>query len=316
MENTNSNDLEKLAKDPVIKIMQAFWGRCAINDQKTHSKQTAPADIKAIKDIQYEDNDIWHRLDVYYPSDIDINTDKLPVVIDIHGGGWMYATKELNEYYCKCIAKRGYTVFSMNYRLVPDVTVEGQLSDVMSAIDWIFENMSSYPADQNKVMLTGDSAGGQLASYAAVLLQSQDLKKIFSIDTIDRRINALLLTSPVAYMRTSGFMKIYTEKLWGLDYKKNGLYQYMDISDVMDFAQNFPPTYLITSSGDILARSQTHRLYDLLEERAIKSEIVDYPAVNGKSLPHVFNILDPFSEIGSKSIDAALEFYNRVLRTN
>ena len=48
------------------------------------------------------------RCDV--PNNISEN-DKLPVIIDIHGGGWMYGDKGLNENYCRALADRGYVVF-------------------------------------------------------------------------------------------------------------------------------------------------------------------------------------------------------------
>ncbi len=311
-----AGDLTKLKKNPVVKIMQAFWGICAKNDKKTHSRQTPPEDVIELKDIQYAGDDEWHLLDVYYPDDIDAERDKLPVIIDIHGGGWMYATKELNEYYCLSLAEQGYTVFSMNYRLVPDVTVNLQLSDIMTSIEWIFNHLSDFPADSRKIMLTGDSAGGQLASYAAILMQSEELRKVFDIESENRHINALVLTSPVVFMESSGLMKPYTERMWGTDFKNSKFSGYMDLSNILHFAKQFPPTYLITSSGDILARGQTHRLYDVLKKENIECEIADYPAFKGKSLPHVFSVLDPFDEMGSKANRGALDFYKKILDNN
>ncbi|MCD7722755.1 MAG: alpha/beta hydrolase [Clostridiales bacterium] len=303
-------DTAALAKHPVVKLMGAFWNMCAVSDEKKHSRQTPPSGVVKVKDIQYAGGDKWHLLDVYYPEN---TASPLPVIIDIHGGGWMYATKELNEYYCLCLAARGYTVFNINYRLVPAVTVDIQLSDVMLALKWIFENMHLYPCDSEKIMLTGDSAGGQLASYAAVLLQSSTLRSLFGVADIQKKLSALLLTSPVPFMNDAGLMSVYTRKMWGLDYKSKELYKYMDFCNVVDFAEYFPPTYLITSSGDMLARRQTHRAYDLLTSKNILCEIADYPAFKGKSLPHVFSVLNPFNEIGVKAIDSALEFFKSVL---
>ena len=59
----------------------------------------------------------------------------------------------------------------------PDVNE--QIKDVMSALKWIGENIDNYPCDCENIMLTGDSAGGMLASYASVLLQSQELRYIW-----------------------------------------------------------------------------------------------------------------------------------------
>ena len=138
-------------------LCNAFWKNVEKNDIKNIASQTEPEGIKRIYDIAYiDDGHPLHRLDVYYPE----NTEgKLPVIIDIHGGGWMYGNKELNRIYCLNLAKRGYTVFNMSYRLVPEVTVYDQLKDVMAAIDYIAKHLEDYPCDANNIMLTGDSAG-------------------------------------------------------------------------------------------------------------------------------------------------------------
>ena len=239
---------------------------------------------------------------------------KLPVIIDIHGGGWMYAEKGLNHHYCAALADRGYVVFNINYRLVPDVTVNQQLQDVARALRWIRDHGSQYPCDMQNIMLTGDSAGGQLAAYSAVLMQSAQLRKTF--DTVDPQmeLTALLLTSPVAFMRDGGLFSLYTKPMWGTDYKDKATYPYMDFDQIIDYAQALPPTYLITSSGDTLANKQTHRLYEVLQAHGVQAEIKDYAkAEYNQSLPHVFSVLQPFEPAGTAAIDKALAFYQQAM---
>ena len=296
--------------NPIVRIMQMVWRFCSDGDAKKHADQTPPENVEKIKDVAYvDDGNIYHQLDVYYPEGTPKDA-KLPVVIDIHGGGWMYGDKNLNEYYCLSIADRGYTVFNISYRLVPDVTVNEQLQDVALALQWISKNMANYPCDTSKIILTGDSAGGQLAAYSAVLLQSPELRERF--DVVDGKINVtgLLLTSPVSFMKDGGAFSIYTKILWGKDYKDKPTYNYMDLSEIVDFAK-LPPTYLITSGGDSLAHEQTHRAYDLLKEKGVQCEIADFgDDENGKPLPHVFSVLFPFDKSGTKAIDDALAFFN------
>lgn len=308
-----SENAKGLEKNPVMKLMEMIWYFCAGGDAKKHEKQTPP-EVEMIKDIPYiDDGNLYHMLDVYYPQGTSAS-DKLPVIIDIHGGGWMYATKDLNEYYCRALADRGFTVFSMSYRLVPDVTVNEQIQDVAFALKWIHDNMSSYPCDGENIMLTGDSAGGQLSVYSAVLLQSEELREIFDVVDAGMDIDALLLTSPVSYMK-DGAMSIYTKTLWGSDYKDKPTYDYMNLDEIIDYA-SLPPTYLITSSGDSLAHSQTLKAAELLESKGVEVTLRDYDKFNGKSLPHVFSVLEPFDEIGASTIDDAAAFYNQVIEEN
>lgn len=300
-----SDASEGMEKNLILKILQLVWISCDSSDKKTHESQVPP-EVDMQKDIPYiNDANPYHLLDVFQPKN---NTEKLPVIIDIHGGGWMYATKDLNEYYCRELSSKGYIVFSISYRLAPDVTVPEQIQDTAQALAYISEHLEEYNTN-GKVILTGDSAGGMLALYNTVLSQSGELRDKFGTVNPLLDINALILTSPVSYMKTAGFMGVYTKTLWGTSYKNSELYGYMDLSEIIDYAQNMPPTYFITSSGDSLANGQTHRAYDLFNEKGIKCEIVDFGKdENSKKLPHVFSVLDPFSQSGQKAINGALEF--------
>lgn len=302
-----------LESNPIIKIMQIVWKGVDKDDKKNHAEQTPPSKITKVKDIEYlNTGNPYHMLDVFYPEG-DLPEEGLPVIIDIHGGGWMYATKDLNEYYCMELASKGYTVFSISYRLVPDVTVNEQIQDCASALKWISENMKNYPANASSVMLTGDSAGGQLALYEAVLNQSPELREIFNTEATNLNIKALLLTSPVAYMKNGGMYSVYTKPLWGKDYKQKATYNYMDLSEIIEYADNMPPTFFITSSGDTLAHDQTVTAYNLFQERGIESELIDYGEYNGEKQEHVFSVLDPFSEPSQEVITKALDFYQKAL---
>ena len=219
----------------------------------------------------------------------------------------------MNENYCLELASRGYTVFSISYRLVPDVTVNEQIQDCSSALKWISENMKDYPANASSVMLTGDSAGGQLAAYETVLNQSAELREIFETEATDLNIKALLLTSPVAYMKSGGIYSLYTKPLWGKDYKSKATYNYMDLREIIDYADNMPPTFFITSSGDTLAHDQTVTAYNLFQEKGIESQLIDYGEYDGEKQVHVFSVLDPFTEPSQEVINEALDFYQKAL---
>lgn len=294
----------------IIGLMDKFWSMCAKKDAKLHATQTEPQGIKRICDIPYiDDGDRYHLLDVYYPEGTD---EPLPVIIDIHGGGWMYADKELNKMYCLNLAKRGFTVFNISYRLVPCVSVNEQLQDVMSALAFIQANLSSYPCDKESIMLTGDSAGGQLAAYAAVLMSAPRLRGVFEVEDSKMKLSFLMLTSPVAYMNAKGIMSIYTRIMWGKDYKQKPTYKYMNLDEIIDMG-TLPVTYMITSSGDFLAQKQTHRAAKDFAKRNIPVSVADFPKYNGKHLPHVFSVLEPESPAGIQAIDGAIAAYRRVI---
>ncbi len=303
-----------LENDIIVKIMQVSWKFCDKSDKKRMATQTPPENVVKVKDVEYlDDGNPYHKFDVFYPEGT-IPKEGLPVIIDIHGGGWMYASKDLNEYYCMELASKGYCVFSISYRLVPDVTVYEQIKDCTDALAYINSNMKNYPANKKTVMLTGDSAGGQLALYSTILNNNPDAREIFG--TVDTKLNikCLLLTSPVTYTKSGGWFSIYTKKMWGKDYKAKAAYNYIDLDEIMELANNMPPTYFITSSGDTLAHDQTVNAYNYFADKGYECEIQDFTDLrDGKKLPHVFSVLDPFDEYGQKAINNALDYYQKAL---
>lgn len=309
-----SDSAKGLENDIIVKIMQVSWKFCDKSDKKRMATQTPPENVVKVKDVEYlDDGNPYHKFDVFYPEGT-IPKEGLPVIIDIHGGGWMYASKDLNEYYCMELANKGYCVFSISYRLVPDVTVYEQIKDCTDALAYINSNMKNYPANKKTVMLTGDSAGGQLALYSTILNNNPDAREIFG--TVDTKLNikCLLLTSPVTYAKSGGWFSIYTKKMWGEDYKAKAAYNYMDLDEIMELANNMPPTYFITSSGDTLAHDQTVNAYNYFADKGYECEIQDFTDLkDGKKLPHVFSVLDPFDEYGQKAINNALDYYQKAL---
>ncbi|WP_294822792.1 alpha/beta hydrolase [uncultured Eubacterium sp.] len=309
-----SDSAKGLENDIIVKIMQVSWKFCDKSDKKRMATQTPPENVVKVKDVEYlDDGNPYHKFDVFYPEGT-IPKEGLPVIIDIHGGGWMYASKDLNEYYCMELANKGYCVFSISYRLVPDVTVYEQIKDCTDALAYINSNMKNYPANKKTVMLTGDSAGGQLALYSTILNNNPDAREIFG--TVDTKLNikCLLLTSPVTYAKSGGWFSIYTKKMWGKDYKAKAAYNYMDLDEIMELANNMPPTYFITSSGDTLAHDQTVNAYNYFADKGYECEIEDFTDLkDGKKLPHVFSVLDPFDEYGQKAINNALDYYQKSL---
>jgi arylformamidase len=126
-------------------------------------------------------------LDLYWKK----STTKQPVILYIHGGGWVFGDK--NEIHRKpeFFTKNGFAFISMNYRLRWDYTLYDQLEDVVSAISWIRSHSDAHNLDAKRIILMGHGAGGHLASLVAtdpgylttVDLQLTDIKAVVTIDT-------------------------------------------------------------------------------------------------------------------------------------
>lgn len=85
-------------------------------------------------------------------------------VLVIHGGGWTGGTKErVFERLCLPFLEKGYVVANVEYRLAKAALAPAAVVDVLQAAEWFRTNAQKYGVDKNKIIVTGDSAGGHLA---------------------------------------------------------------------------------------------------------------------------------------------------------
>ncbi len=91
-----------------------------------------------------------------------------PVMVYIHGGAWVAGDKSRVHRKDDFFNNRGYIFISVNYTLVPETTVEGQLEDIDAAIGYIVANVARVGGDPNNISLMGHSAGAHLVSMTAV----------------------------------------------------------------------------------------------------------------------------------------------------
>lgn len=129
-----------------------------------------------------------NQLDVYRPKDAQPG-DRRPVLLQIHGGGWIIGDKrEQGIPLMTNLARRGWVCVTANYRLSPQATMPDHIIDVKRAIAWIRKNIESYGGDPDFVCITGGSAGGNLSSLAA--LTANDPRFQPGFEDVDTRLEA------------------------------------------------------------------------------------------------------------------------------
>jgi len=101
---------------------------------------------------------------LYRPSaDVD-----LPLVVYLHGGGWVVGDLDTHDHVCRTLAnKTGMATLSVDYRLAPEHKFPAALDDAQAATVWAFENAVQLGVDPSRMAIAGDSAGGNLAAVIA-----------------------------------------------------------------------------------------------------------------------------------------------------
>lgn len=90
-----------------------------------------------------------------------------PVVVYAHGGGWVKGSRKRVYNMPEWLTDRGYVFVAIDYRKVPETTIDGQVRDLSSAISWVRGNIRRYGGDPARIVLMGHSAGAHLVAMAA-----------------------------------------------------------------------------------------------------------------------------------------------------
>ncbi|MCX7619759.1 MAG: alpha/beta hydrolase [Acidimicrobiales bacterium] len=144
--------------------------RAALNDLEHERRASRRYPVKISRNIVYHQvGNKKLRLDVHEPSVRAEPGTKRPVLVQIHGGGWTIGDKrEQGRLILRRMASDGWVCFNVNYRLSPRATFPDHIVDVKRAIAWIREHADDYGIDPGFIAVTGGSAGGHLASLAAL----------------------------------------------------------------------------------------------------------------------------------------------------
>lgn len=109
-----------------------------------------PEELDIHRNIIYGNDPKWNILDIYR---LKSETGKLPVIIDVHGGGWVYGDKEVYQFYCMELALKGFAVVNFTYRLAPEHIFPAQLEDLNDAVRFVFENSEKYGLETENIFL-------------------------------------------------------------------------------------------------------------------------------------------------------------------
>lgn len=127
------------------------------------------------KTVAYSNEGKSEVCDLIYNKDKFNSGEKMPVMIYIHGGGWISGLKNMRKYYCYNFSEKGFFVANIHYDYAPQKQHPYQLQQILKAIDFIFDNADKYNLDTSKILLAGESAGGYFVAETSVFSYNKDL---------------------------------------------------------------------------------------------------------------------------------------------
>lgn len=278
-------------------------------DAKRDAGLSTPQDILRVDNISYGKNKM-NVLDVYRPKD---TAGKLPVIVSVHGGGWVYGDKELYQYYCMSLAQRGFAVVNFTYRLSPEHKFPCHLEDTVKVFEWMLKNAKTFEFDVDNVFAVGDSAGGHILSLFCVMCSNPEYAAKYSFKAPDGFIPKAVALNCGAYDLNPGSNPAgNTLELMKKDIlpNKGTNEELREISPVNFITAEFPPCYIMTSNEDFL-REQVQPLMKRLDEAGV-SYVYKLYGDASNPLGHVFH-LDMRNETGKICNDEECEFFRSLM---
>ncbi len=120
--------------------------------------QVIKARLNPVENIAYGTEEI-QKLDIYAPK----NGQNMPVLISIHGGGWVVGSKNPWAISAEKLMSKNIISVSIDYGLAPKYRMKEIITHVQLAVEWVYKNIAEHGGDPDRLYISGMSAGAHLA---------------------------------------------------------------------------------------------------------------------------------------------------------
>lgn len=268
-----------------ITDLKEFCRSNKVDDDKRNAGLNTPDGIKRFDNILYGDDKDRNVLDVYRPKD---KKGKLPVIVSIHGGGWVYGDKNIMQFYCMSLAEKGFAVVNFSYRLAPEHKHPTPLEDINKVFYWIFANADKYGFDTKNIFGVGDSVGASMLGWYCNLCTDDDYAERLAIYPPKGFLPRAVALNCGLYRLVHG-EELLIDSLAEAYLPEGGTNdEYEDISLICHVSDDFPPCFIMTAVGDFL-KCQAEPFYNLVRTLGVEAEYHCY-SDEEVELTHVFHI--------------------------
>ena len=192
---------------------------------------------------------------IYTPTRLRKANGLAPGLVFFHGGGWVIGDLDSHDVVCRKLADEGeLMVVSVDYRLAPEHKFPAAVDDAIASTKWIAENAKQFGIDASRLMVGGDSAGGNLAAVVAISARDGSGPDIAGQLLIYPAID-FAMTHPSHREPETSILLTHSVIRWFRDHYLNGA------ADVGDWRASparartligLPPAYVLTAGADPL----------------------------------------------------------------
>jgi acetyl esterase len=227
-----------------------------------------------------------------------------PVVVYLHGGGWIGGSPRTHRKLGMQFAEAGYLTINVDYRLAPEHPFPAGLDDCVYAVKWTGENAKRWNGDASRLAVGGDSAGGNLTAATVTSLAAEKysgprpkavllIYGLFDFPAmLKKESNAAALEEMVKAYAGAGYPSILEDpRVSPLRAVKPGA---------------LPPSFIICGTADTLL-PETNAMADGLKRADIRHEVAIF-----EDMPHGFLQMDVLSGC-RQGLDKMFDFLRRTI---
>lgn len=273
----------------------AIMGSKSSNVWDAEQKESILEDgTRLVSDIRYDDQIPNGYLDIYYTNEE--RNSKAPTFIFIHGGGYVWGDKVIGDpnmaregstdLITTNFLSQGYNVVQMNYALAPEYQFPSSIKQLNRGLKFLVDNGTLYDLDMTNVVISGGSAGGNLAGllvniqtnpeYAEIVDESpsidpEDIKAVYFLAALyDNHRFGVTGKSSVDWLFTQlGRLYLNTSEI-----KTDPAVVETNVTEYV--TENFPPAF-ISDGNTGTFYDQAFEMYNTLRNLGVNSEICYFP---------------------------------------
>lgn len=215
----------------------------------------------------------------------------LPVILWIHGGGFISSSTSTVADYAIMLADAGYVVASLDYSLAPAAKYPVPVRQGNAALAYLEAHASEYGGDASRIVLGGDSAGAQISSELAAVQTTPALASALSLQpAAPEGLRGVVLFCGLYDLDTvgsSGFPGLRTY-LWSYTGQRDwqSFAQRDQLSTVKQVTSQYPPTFITVGDADPF-RTQAAELIAALKAHGVTTDALLWTG-SGQKLGHEY----------------------------
>lgn len=295
---------------PGVYIIRAIFDRGAAAAAAKLEKHV-PAAVTT-ETLRYDETDPDAVLDIYRAPD---TAAEAPLVVWIHGGGFVSGRRGDITNYLKVLAGRGFTVVNVDYTIAPEATYPVPVRQVMQALGFLLREGGRLRLNTNRIVLAGDSAGAQLAGQTAAIISAPDYGALVGVEPVadltpDRLAGVLLFCGVydiTGMGRGGGILGAFVHTTgWAYSGRRDwrGDEGFATINFTPHLSAAFPPAFISAGNADPLG-PQSVALADEMVKNGLAVETLFFPQDYAPPLGHEYQF-DLDSEAGALALSRAV----------